>query len=731
MRCSPLIQQLEDRLLFVRPYGVDISHYQTVTNWNSAKTDPETPIEFVFIKATEGATIQDDKFVSHMNGAASVSLPAGAYHFARPASDGSDAVAEANYFLAFAGSRITPGNLPPVLDAEDNNGLSVSAYSTWVNQWCQRVYDVTGVKPFIYCNTNYATSFLNSTVTQWPLWIAAYNFQNPQTYNNTGCGVWGTGAWKFWQYTDGGASGPDNFVNGIGACDTNVFNGTTATLADWKLLDREVTVLDGGTNIADGQATAINFGSVNLNATPPERTFTVRNDGDLLLTLSGLTVPSGYTITQNFAAASLRSGQSTTFKVRMDTTVAGTKTGSIQFTCNDANEATFNFPVTGTVNSPLNAPAVLTVTDKTATSVSLSWADTSIGETGFSIERKLAIGGTYAVVGAVGANVESFIDQGAGGPQAGQAYTYRVRAHDGVPNYSPYSNETTVLTLPGTVPWLSAADGASASNIEVSWGAATAASTYRLFRNTVNNPATSSIVYEGANRVFEDTAVAPNQTYYYWAAAVDSVTQQGALSPVDSGYLLVDTVAPTVTSSNFDHTTNPQRVVITISEDVSASVSAADLLVQDLTHSVSIQPVSVITLPGIAIFELPVLDDANYSATLPAGSVSDPAGNPLAADHVVNFFYLAGDANRDRAVNSADFNLLATSFGVLSGGTWSAGDFTYDGQVNSADFNVLATRFGMTLPDAMAGRSAGTGTGSLFGDRRIGDDSDDASDPLV
>ena len=54
-----------------------------------------------------------------------------------------------------------------------------------------------------------------------------------------------------------------------------------------------------------------------------------------------------------------------------------------------------------------------------------------------------------------------------------------------------------------------------------------------------------------------------------------------------------------------------------------------------------------------------------------------------------------GDANIDQIVNLADFNALASNFG-LGGRVWTQGDFNGDDQVNLTDFNILASNFGMT-----------------------------------
>jgi hypothetical protein len=92
------------------------------------------------------------------------------------------------------------------------------------------------------------------------------------------------------------------------------------------------------------------------------------------------------------------------------------------------------------------------------------------------------------------------------------------------------------------------------------------------------------------------------------------------------------------------------------------------------------------------------LPDGNYRLTLAPGTATDLAGNVLAAGASLDFFVLAGDANRDRAVNIQDFSLLAGNFNQP--GTFGAGDFNYDGTVNIQDFGILAGKFNVTLPAA-------------------------------
>ncbi|HWP40551.1 MAG TPA: dockerin type I domain-containing protein, partial [Tepidisphaeraceae bacterium] len=99
-----------------------------------------------------------------------------------------------------------------------------------------------------------------------------------------------------------------------------------------------------------------------------------------------------------------------------------------------------------------------------------------------------------------------------------------------------------------------------------------------------------------------------------------------------------------------------------------------------------------------ATFTLPTpLPDGNYRARLAAAAVRDPAGNPLATDALVDFFVLGGDANRDRAVNQLDLDILTMNW-QQSQRTFSQGDFSYDGRVDTRDLLILTSHWQGTLP---------------------------------
>ena len=61
-----------------------------------------------------------------------------------------------------------------------------------------------------------------------------------------------------------------------------------------------------------------------------------------------------------------------------------------------------------------------------------------------------------------------------------------------------------------------------------------------------------------------------------------------------------------------------------------------------------------------ATFKFPTILPANgdYVATLAGVGVSDAAGNAVAGNPTINFFYIVGDINRSRSVNFDDAVLL-------------------------------------------------------------------------
>jgi hypothetical protein len=181
------------------------------------------------------------------------------------------------------------------------------------------------------------------------------------------------------------------------------------------------------------------------------------------------------------------------------------------------------------------------------------------------------------------------------------------------------------------------------------------------------------------------TDAAANTRYSYLPNPVDLVT-----------------TPPVISNPVFLFSSSPHKLTLTFSDDVASSLAATDLLVQRQPSGSPFSPASV-SYDGnsnTALFTFAgVLADGNYRTTLPAASVSNSAGTPLATDFVFDFFVLSADANHDRHVDFADLVVLAQNYGG-SGKTFDNGDFNYDANVDFADLVILAQHYGQTLPAA-------------------------------
>ena len=110
---------------------------------------------------------------------------------------------------------------------------------------------------------------------------------------------------------------------------------------------------------------------------------------------------------------------------------------------NSAGDSPYSNEVSGT--TPLAKPTAATATAVSSSQINLTWIDNSASETGYKIERKRLLGGTYSQIAQVGANVQSYTDTTGLDPNT--KYYYRIRATNGTLN-SDYSNEPSATTFP-------------------------------------------------------------------------------------------------------------------------------------------------------------------------------------------------------------------------------------------------------------------------------------------
>jgi len=194
--------------------GIDVSKWQGTIDWSKVRN---AGVAFAFIRVSDGANSHDSKFAANWAGARNAGVIRGAYQFFRPAQS---VTAQADLLLDAIGGSYTPGDLPPVIDVEDDAGLSTTTVASRVRQWVDRVHAALGVTPIVYTGKYFWRDEVGSPASfaPNPLWIAQYTSLCPDLP-----APWSR--WTFWQYTDSGT------ISGIsGHVDTNRFNGSLAQL---------------------------------------------------------------------------------------------------------------------------------------------------------------------------------------------------------------------------------------------------------------------------------------------------------------------------------------------------------------------------------------------------------------------------------------------------------------------------------------------------------------------
>jgi len=165
------------------------------------------------------------------------------------------------------------------------------------------------------------------------------------------------------------------------------------------------------------------------------------------------------------------------------------------------------------VTQPLGAPSNLVISSVSYTQAVLSWTDNSDEETGFKVERRTGIDGTYTQVGTTGANVTTLTNSGL---TQGTEYYYRVRSYIGT-NNSEYSNEAAATTLKVNAPSGLTASPLSATQMSLSWTDNSGDEQgFRIERKTGASGTYSHIASVGANiTTYSNSSLVQNTEYYY------------------------------------------------------------------------------------------------------------------------------------------------------------------------------------------------------------------------
>lgn len=169
-------------------HGIDVSHHQGKIDWETVKNfrfDDNLKIAFAYLKATEGFSRQDKQFARNWKECKRLNIRRGAYHFYIPSRD---PVAQADNFVKTVGNSM--GDLPPVLDFEQDNGQSREQIIRDLNIWLNLIEKKYGTKPLIYTSYHYYKTYLKGNFDEYKLWIADYDDRQLLGYGSGEVVIW-------------------------------------------------------------------------------------------------------------------------------------------------------------------------------------------------------------------------------------------------------------------------------------------------------------------------------------------------------------------------------------------------------------------------------------------------------------------------------------------------------------------------------------------------------------
>ena len=190
-------------------FGVDVSVYQGEVDWPVLAAQG---VDFAFIKATEGSSLQDVRFRENWAGAQAAGVRTGAYHFFSYDSPGET---QADNFIDAVPA--DPGALPPVVDIEfygDNleDPPDKAHVHAILDPLLERLEAHYGTKPILYVTYRSYDLYLREGYEDYPLWVSS-PMVAPLGKD-----------WSFWQYSH--SARLEGYQGAEQRIDLNVFRGS-------------------------------------------------------------------------------------------------------------------------------------------------------------------------------------------------------------------------------------------------------------------------------------------------------------------------------------------------------------------------------------------------------------------------------------------------------------------------------------------------------------------------
>lgn len=176
-------------------HGIDVSNHQGNIDWKKVAKDEN--IQFVYIKATEGATYVSPSFEENIKEARKAGVKVGCYHFLRATSYIHD---QFRNFIEYC--KKDEQDLAPLIDIEIKGRWTAKQVADSTKLFADMIEEHYGCRPVIYTGTNFFNKYLSEEFGNgYELFIAKYSDEEPDLTDGI--------PYTLWQFTDCGS------VNGI------------------------------------------------------------------------------------------------------------------------------------------------------------------------------------------------------------------------------------------------------------------------------------------------------------------------------------------------------------------------------------------------------------------------------------------------------------------------------------------------------------------------------------
>jgi len=147
--------------------GIDVSAHNGDIDFERVKAEG---IEFVIIKASEGSTFKDKRFVDNVRKARKAGLKVGAYHFFRFDTPGY--MQGLNFVNSIHGRNL---DLPAVIDIEEFTNPNLQTTKLIMNRVAEMAdhLEHRGYRVMLYTNKKGHARFISGQLETYPLWLCS------------------------------------------------------------------------------------------------------------------------------------------------------------------------------------------------------------------------------------------------------------------------------------------------------------------------------------------------------------------------------------------------------------------------------------------------------------------------------------------------------------------------------------------------------------------------------